>query len=295
MPEAMTRASAALKREVGLPTDVNAQAASSAAGGVDNPPEPRLSPAAQAASAQAEVAQAAPPAPAPDGSAQKDAALAAEKERSAQLEAGNELLLSKITELAQNQIATPVKEPDPLPPLPENIKDLPADEQIELIAARKAREIVREEMTKERTALQQGIGPILSKVQEHEGVMAEQQIRDTFPRFDQNAHRLELDKLEKTMPGLSAIERAKIVADPADLMPAGAAVPVVEASLPSAATAAGMSGRRPEPQGPSQTDLLARAGELSRQGNRVAADVLLDQVLRGRVSLPSKRGAAWGR
>lgn len=288
-----------LKGQMGAPTDVNIQAGPSPADGVVTNLQARPTPAAQQQAAQAQAVAVAPapaqPPPVAPGMVEKDRAIAEQAARIKELEGNNQFLDGKMTELIKAQTqAPPPPPPEPEKP-PPGFETLPAEDQMRWYAKQEAKAMVGEALTKYSEDLKASIGPMLGKVVEHDANLMEQNVRRRFPNLPYEDYRVEFDKLAAVMPAMDAIERAASVVvkagHPEYLMPAEAALPVVERALPSMSAAAGQPHVRQEQTGPTRGQELAAAASMQRQNRGLQAAQHIENVLRSHVQTQRRADA----
>jgi len=267
-------AAAALKTSAGLPTNVNPVAA----------PLP-------AASVPAQV-QAAPPPPksAEELLALKDVAIADAQDRIKALEAAQELSMNGFAQMIDAKLNPPqAPKPPELPPLPENLADLPPQEQIELIADRKAKEQVAAAISAEREALMANLGPVLMRAKQATEVTDKLAVEAKYNQFDYAALKHEMDKLEAELPGSSVLERAALAAqrtgNEAMLLPATPVAPMSQPIVPSMGAVAGAVGAHQQPQGnivDQDKQLWTLAAQQGMARNTVDQGATIDALLKSR-------------
>jgi hypothetical protein len=272
----LNSAAAALKQSAGLPTNVNPPVAPLPAG---------------SAPVNAQV-QAAPPPPksAEELLSLKDQAITDANERIKALEAAQEIQMSGIAKMIDAKL-NPVETPKPveLPPLPENIDDLPPKEQIELIADRKASEKVQAAIIAEREALMANLGPVLMRAKQATEVTDKLAVEGRYPQFDYAKLKPEMDKLGAELPGTSVEERAALAAqrtgNEAMLLPPTQQAPMSQPAVPSMSAASGAVGAyqaQPNQNGPTQDQLWTLAAKQGMARNTVDQGATIDALLKMR-------------
>lgn len=263
-------AAAALKTSAGLPTNVNPAAA----------PLP-------AASAPAPV-QAAPPPPLQKSAQEllslKDGVIADKDARIKALEEAQETSMSGFAKMLDAKL-NPQQPPVAPAPLPDNLDDLPAKEQIELIATMKAQEAV----AADRAAMMEVLKPVLTRVKQASEVTDRLAVEGKYNQFDYAALKPVMDKLEIELPGTSVLERAAMAAqrtgNEAMLLPAAPVAPMSQPVIPSLSSVAGGVGAPAQPQeDAAATDqrLWTLAAKQGMARNTVDQGATIDALLKSR-------------
>lgn len=236
-------------------------------------PAPTAAPPAPAPSSPA--APPAPPAPAP-APAQDPELLA----RIAQLEAENKASKSRKLDLPKLNL-----------PSREQLDAMPQGEALTLLASAldgrttAALEAVNQQLqsfNEDRLVpIQENLNAVRKK--EAEGLLASK-----FPRLDLEKYRPRFEAVLKKHRGLDFEEAIRLVADPADLMPAEA--PKIPASASAAHVDSGLPARTastPAPKEPelSSTELMAKAHEARRSGDPFLANRLQEQAIKVKLGL----------
>ena len=293
MPD-LHSAAQGLRGQMGLAPDVNIPDASSARV-ITDPTLPPETPAQQNANAAAVLSQInAPAAPVQEaGSAQKDKAIADQQERIQNLQNAVNSQTEKLTQFMDALSSAKENKTQPevnLPSIPADIQERPAEEQVSILtnAYNELQSTVKDTFKQEREQLKAFLGPFAYEVQQMSKIKDKNLVAEAFPNYDWDANLEAYEAKRRVMPGLSAIEAARLVADPAQLVEAEPAVPSSEATLPSIEAA---SGRVPSSQ--PQVDagaLIQRYNtaitDAHRRGNSVQAKQLIDGSLKQRLFGP---------
>jgi len=134
----------------------------------------------------------------------------------------------------------PQKRDIPLPTIPEDINERPAEEQVKILteAYQKMTETVKNEISDSHEKLKNFLGPMAFEVQELKVARAEQAALAAYPRFDIDKHREEFHKKVFTT-GLSPREVAKLIADPSELLEPESPPDASMETLPSVSASSG--------------------------------------------------------
>jgi chromosome segregation ATPase len=257
-------------------------------------------PAQQLAEAQAILANLKQPAEQPqeDEKARalkaKDDAIADLRSQNEQLQAAQQSLTAEmqklVGELQRQNAPAPVAAPE-LPGLPENINDLPADEQLRVTvdAFQKLRAELDNRLHQNSDQLRQFLSPLGGQMKKMSEWQEEKQITETYPNFPYGEQKKEMDALRAEFKGMmTGIEAAQQIAAKTGnldwLQQPEPSAPVVEASRPSVEAVSGPAPTIQNPQseqwaqGISQLNEVARQAHLQGRGN--LANSIVDEVLR---------------
>ena len=268
-------AAAALKTSAGLPTNVNPVAA----------PLP-------AASAPAPVT-AAPPPPksAQELLALKDVAIADAQERIKALETAQETQMSGFAQLLDAKLNPPqAPQPVEIPALPENLSDLPAEEQIKLLAKHEAAGEIQKAILAEREALMSTLGPVLMRAKQATEVTDKLSVEAKYNQFDYAALKPEMDRIGAELPASTPLERAVLAAqrtgNEAMLIPLAPQAPMSQPVVPSSNAVSGAVGyHQPASQGYTaeiDKQLWNQAAKQGMSRQSVDQGATIDAILKGR-------------
>jgi len=232
--------------------------------------------------AAAPVTPPAPPAPPPPPAvAAPDPQVAELLQRLERVEAENRNLRNRKIEVPEIK----------LPATKEQLDAMPQGEAIALMAQalgghmRAAVEAVNQGLTSFEAEKLDPLRDNLNAVRKRD---AETSLKGKFPRLDLEKYRPKFEDVLRRHRTLNFEEAIRMVADPADLMPAdapmtpaAASVAHVETGLP--ARTASIPAATPKP--PSASELMAQAAEARRSGNPHLANKLQEQALKVKLDL----------
>jgi len=279
-----------LKGQLGLAPDVNISAASSAPI-VANPNTPIASPSQQEANTAAVLANiAAPPAkPAIEEVVdKKEKAIVDQREQIANLQSVVTSQTEKMEQILgalSKSKETPTQPEVQLPQIPADISDRSADEQVSILtgAYNDLQKTVAETFKNERENLLGFLAPFASEMQQVVKIKDKTQVLERFPNYDWEANLPAFEKRRATT-GLGAIEVARLVADPNQLVDPEPVAPATEAVVPSIEAT---SGRPTSQQQDDSADMIQRYNaaivDQHRQGSRVTANQIVDASLKRRL------------
>jgi len=300
----MSGAVQSLKGHLGLKADVNIPLSSSAAVSA-KPMRPSDSPAAQEAAAKEIVANLQQPeqthTTVEDQLALKDRALEDARLRTEGLQANVTSLTEKMQQfmdaLAAPQATPQGKPPEmELPKIPEDISERPADEQLRIItnAYTELQGKVKAEFNGRDENLKKFLGPLAHEVFEMRKLKDRQAVSEQFPKFNWKKHQEAFEKKLFTMPGLSAMEAARLVADPSELSQPEPEADMSDRTLPSVAASSGRSVQvLAEPQaeeGDYSRRLTSAIRDAQMRGNSRTASDLFKQLLKHKLPKVTQKG-----
>jgi len=294
----------ALKGHLGLQNDVNIPLSSSAVA-AQKTLRPSDSPAAQEMAAREIVADLQKPeqkqTTVEEQLALKDRALEDARLRTEGLQANVSSLTEKMQQfmdaLAKPQ-ATPQGKPQEmeLPKIPEDISERPADEQLRIItsAYTELQGKVKAEFNGRDENLKKFLGPLAHEVFEMKKLKDRQSVSEQFPKFNWKKHQEAFEKKLFTMPGLSPLEAARLVADPTELAPTEPEADMSDRTLPSVAASSGRSAQVPaethEADGDYSRRLTGAIRDAQMRGSTRTAGDLFKQLLRHKLPKVTQKG-----
>ena len=292
--------SAALKQAHGLPTQaVNTEGSSAAP---SNLGEPNATPVQQnknVAQILQSVGNEAPTQPSEVERilAAKDKALEASSAQIEQLNNAQQEMYKKLEEFMGSQAQTPANAPEPqinLPGLPDNIDDLPAEDQLKtaLETVNQLKSSLAEELKNRDQNLKNMLGPLAFQVNEMRQMKDKTQVVEQYPAFEYDKYKPDMDKLRAEVPQITALEAAQIIAaknDPKMLLPVEADAPVTMPTRPSMEAASGTRGptttaEANNKEGEINSQLMDAIVGSHRAGNTSQAHQLTDALLKRKVS-----------
>lgn len=263
-----------------------------------------------AAQPQGTVPSAPPPAQAPP---QPDAPAPGQemeqmRQDLAKSQAANEALLEHVAKLVE------ATKPPPAPPAPPDIPEEPrpkdfdertaADQMVWIAgqaAKREAALAAHQAITGAHESFKETMQPLLSQAAQAFEVTDAIRIRSEFPQYPWAKYKAAIDAKRAEIPHLNATEAAVLVArergDMAALQPPTQAPPVSTPGTPStqAAAAGPPAGRNRTPAMPNKQQLLARVGELRRQGRTTEANAYIHEAIKQSVRVPQGMKTQEGR
>lgn len=292
----------ALKGQLNLQPDVNTPLASSAAVSAKTV-QPSDSPATQEASTRRvldEISAGSAPAPEKDLLSVKDKAIEDLRLQNEGLQQNVASLTDKMQQF-MDALAKPqdnkAKTPElRLPEIPDDISQRPADEQVSILtkAYSDLQSTVKGEFTTQHENLKKFLGPLAFEVAEMKKAKDRQMVSERFPKFDWKKNQQGFEKKMFTVPGLSPLEAAKLVADPQELLQSEPTPDYSERTLPSVAASSGRPASAQSANEPSDADVSRRLSSAivgaHQRGNSVQAKQLFDVFLKHKLPNCTVRG-----